>query len=573
MRTHAIMLVRRVYIVLALLLLTGCPSSLSPASIDKRYEPRSCRVDKDCRGPSERTCQFERCVDGPADQTTTLSIVVDPPEDRDDLAPFIVRNIEWQTGKSQGSWQLQRARTVQGVLRQRHNPEPVRGVLFFEPLDGIAGRRFSKPAETDAKGNFALTLPAGAYSVTVRPDREEIPESMFHVVIEDETVPVNFMLPATQSHVRWSGRLVRLTENFQTAPLEGVTLWAVESGDGRQSTSAVTDANGHFSLYMHGDVKAFRLHVRSRSIVEGDTTLLVPTTTFAEYHVPDVVLPGANVELPGYDLIVGLISPAVHVKGSVRDGMSGADVPFAKIMATARPPALNEEFTLLPVERSTIEVRGHTNARGHFEMLLPGGYDYSFSAVDTTSGIALSPVAQVAVSALGAPPTDDISLVLQPPPQREIRLLESDGITPVGHYDVVAQLMTADALNLREYDLSSDQMAVAIHADADGLVRLPLMDGIWRFVLTARADYTLPRTEVYVDSKDMPSPTELTFDPGVTLAANVYDELSQPLRGATVQIWAEGDASSTRLVASGRSDAHGVVRIIMPWTGRIRSSK
>lgn len=552
---------------LAAILIAGC-SPQADGNDEPRYEPRVCVSDSDC-SLGARTCQFQRCVDGPSDVFTRLSIAVEPPEGRDDLAPFVLRNVEWQTNQSQGAWQLQRTRTVQGAVRQTNNPDPVRGTLFFEPKDGIAGRRYVVPVDTDAKGAFHLSLPPGPYTVTVRPEREEIPESMFEIVVDDEAAPVNFQLPSSQSYVRWSGRLVRLTDDYQTAPLEGVTLWATSSTDGRNSTPAVTDANGHFSVQMHSDVVAFRLQVRGRSIRQGDETLLVPSATFRELVIPNVVVPGSNVEIPGFDLILGLISPATTVEGSVTIAGSNVRVDRARVMATARPVAIDEEFTPLPVERSMLEIRATTDIEGQFEMQLPGGYEYTFTAAQADYGILLSPAVLVTVAEAGDIPNDPVHLSLDLAPTRLISVTESDGKTIVDHYDITASLMSADNANLRNYDLSSDQMSVAAHsAFAAGLVQLPLVDGLWRVVLTGRADYTLPQTVLYLHSADMPDATMLAFDPGFTLAATIVDELNAPLRGATVEVWSEEDAAAPRLLAVGKSDAQGVFRLIVPWLAK-----
>lgn len=167
------------------------------------------------------------------------------------------------------------------ILVSEANPTPLRNVAL-RAVDA-AGRLVSTTAISDETGAFSLALwPGGADEVVLRAN-STLPESPLPTVQRTVRVsegPATVFVGDVGSTFTLSGEVV--AEGDQT-PAETRVVFHAAVGNGHYTTSAVTDAEGHFEVTLYEGVYVidvvppppFRLARLERALAAGDAPIQV----------------------------------------------------------------------------------------------------------------------------------------------------------------------------------------------------------------------------------------------------------------------------------------------------------
>lgn len=561
---------------LALLLLIGC--SLDNARTDDTAPPPpeawTCDDDNDCESYG-RNCQHGLCVDGPKHAQVSVSAAIFPPPDRSSMSPLTFNHEDLSLDEPT-TITLPRVRSINGEVSQPGKSQVGRVQIFFSRQGDISGRRFTANATTDEQGNFSTQLPDGEYTVTLRTASESFPEftTRLNVREDKEGSMVYFDLPAEDTYVRWTGRLVRLDDANDTHAVPDVTLWAQDTQSSSRSSMAVSGENGEFTFYMSKDVQNFQIQLRARNVKHGEHTYAIPASSFPTFEAA-YDEDGTTQEIPGYELNIGRILPSKEISGTVYDH-HGNTVAGARVLARARVSTGEHGDESSGgsdgPQRSTIEHSEATDADGRFTFRFPPYENIALTAFDNQQGPQVSDAHHTLdLSAEDEDAGRDLSLTLKPslPLTFDVRDTMDQ---PVQYFEAAFELQDSEELSARNYDAHSEEIGgvFSIRKEMLGEVKVPA--GSWRITIAPRVDLTLPRSWSYLRLNEGNTTVEATIPPGVGAGFIIEDEQGESVRGATVELWLESkDGDAPRLLGTAQSDAEGRATVLLPFIEEIQS--
>lgn len=553
----------------SLLLATACAFDNSEAheAPPTAPQPMICDTDADCAS-ADRNCQHGLCVDGPKGAEVRLSAAILPPPDRTALSPLTINQQDFPLDE-RIHVALRRTRSVNGKVTQPGREKLGKVQIFFSRQSDIPGRRYTNSTSTDAQGNFAIQLPEGDYTVTLRTEWEDFPEHNTTLRVKDNTegAMVYFDLPREDHYMRWTGRLVRLDQKNDTHPVQDVILWAQDTQSSARSSMATTDENGVFTFYLAKSVTAFQMQSRARNVTDNGETYAIPAATFPTFYVeyPDDV---STQDIPGYELNLGKLQPSKRIAGIVVDPYD-EPVAGARVFAQTRVLENNDlDFDGGPT-RATIEHSEITDESGAFSFLFPPYSGVSLTAFDNQYGPRLTDARDV-LNLSNPDINDDSSIVLKLRAPTEVSFDVRDAQEqPINYFEVNFELIDSDRLSARQYDARSEEFGGMFSIREEMIRQVELPKALWNITIVPRADYTLPRFW-FTQALDEKTSTVQAFLPhGVVAAFQVDDDQGQPVRGATVELWAEELISNKRstplLLGTGQSDASGRANVLIPY--------
>ena len=551
---------------LTLLAAVGCSGVPPQVSVDDKFV-EECISDIDCA--SALNCQYGLCVSGPQARDLTLSFRLVPPAERSDLSPVVYRHVPVTTGSHYGNWQLQAQQNVFGTVTIGDANEPIRATIYFSPTEGISGTLNTQSITSGNEGNFNALLPAGAYDVSIIPERDDIPEFKTFVEALPHAAPILFHLPDPREYVRWSGRLVRLDAGLYTRPLPGVRIWALPTDNSGQSTISTTDDEGNFAVWLHRDVSEFRFQTRGTHVIDSHTgeDLILPTSTFSSITInPDEIDDAPQQIIPGELLIMQHVAEAIPVTGRLLDA-NGAPLADAQITATGRI-SYNPTSTGITTERATLLSRATSDKSGAFTLQLLPGVSYLITAAGWQDDVYLSRAQTLVVTTSAPPPTLDVQMdefTLRP---IEVTIDDAFLDSPV-ELEITTTMLATQTTALRDYDLPTDLLSAAHYYTQDegtAPYTLPLMNGTWNLTFRAQNRRALPTTQVTWEvGRREDDVAHFTFPPGVVIAGKITDDAGVPVGGARLEAWREDPNQPPQLVGSSTSWSDGEVRTVIPW--------
>lgn len=534
-----------------------------PGAVVEEFRPE-CSASRKCA--EGLNCQWGICVDGPSGEQFSVSLHIVPPAQRGDLSPLTFRQMPLESGTSYGTWSLQPQRSIFGQVMLGNSREGVRALIYFTGRDGISTARHVLSTATSEDGSFTAALPEGAYDIAVLTDRPDIPEYHTTIDVLPVAAPLNITLPDATEYIRWSGRLVRLDDNQVTRPITNVRIWAVASDGSGQSTSATTDQEGVFSVWLHRDVLEFRFQIRGGTTQDADSgnELMLPTSTFAPIIIEEGWFPTEPHQwIPGEMLVMNRLDSPITLSGVVRN-TAGEPVPDAHLLATAR---LDEPSSIsgLSVERATFTARASTDASGRFTLLLQPSLDYQITAASWLDGVHLS-AARTTKGLLNGEPITNFDITMEPLLPREVEIVVNPAFrTPVA-VEIVAEMVSTPTAALRDYDIAQDLLtSVNALSDVKSPAQVPLMAGTWWLRFAATSHAAIPTTSVLLEVDRENKPLRFVFPQGIVVAGTVNDERGNPLPGATVEVWLEREDGSATYLGRGSSYRDGEVRAVISW--------
>lgn len=528
--------------------------------------PILCETDAECSSYN-RNCQHGICVDGPKKATMVVSTVIIPPPERVDLSPISIRGEALDFAETH-TVILPPTVSVQGVVSKKGQGSRSRAQLFFSRQDDLPGRRFTQSLTTEEDGSFALQLPEGDYKVSIRDEQDGFLERIesLRVSRAQESAMTYFDMPSTDEFIRWTGRLVRFDSLLETRPVEGVTIWATDVHSNTQSSLAVTKEDGVFSVYLHRDVEAFRLHLRGRTIQDGEQSFLIPATSFSTLLTGSIGGDTKDAEIPGYELMLGVLEPSMRVQGVVHS-TDNEPVAGARVLAQARLPALDGNANIAMRDRANLEARAVTDEHGAFELYFPPFDEVRLTAFapDNTSRISDdTSLRRIGVAA--GDPSAPFLLRLDTPVPVELEVYDSQG-QAVEEYHARFAIEDSELLSPRYFDASMDEFAVTTGPDTQNSNQVLLPEGLWELTLSPREDLTLPLSWLSTFVEAPGAKITVQLPPGIAAGFIVEDEQGDAVRGASIELWLESpeDDSPPTLLGSTQSNAAGEATILVPW--------
>lgn len=561
-----------------ILLLLGCSwdNSVSHDTPPPTPQFLTCDIDADCDAYN-RNCQHGLCVDGPKGAEVRVSAAIFPPPDHTALGPLTLNQQSFSLDE-RIHVALGRTLSVNGKVSQLGKEKLGKVQLFFSRQDDLSGRRYTNNASTDAQGNFSIQLPEGDYTVTLRTEWEDFPEhnTTLHVSQDLEGSLVYFDLPRESDYVRWTGRLVRLDENNDTHPVSDVTLWAQDTHSTARSSLGVSDENGVFTFYLAKSVESFQIQLRQRTVTQAGRMYAIPSSTFPTLEAEYGEESGAQ-EIPGYELNLGRIKPSVRISGIVLDHKS-QPVSGARVFAQTRVSESNDLVFEGGPTRATIDHSETTDLDGRFSFLFPPYDGISITAFDNQYGPQLSDARRILNLGTDDPISNsEIELQLKAPIPVTFDIRDAFE-QPVEYFEATFDLVDSELLSSRHYDARTEEFG-GVFSVRDEMIRgIELPAAYWNITIAPRADYTLPRFWFTQELTEESSTIHAYLPHGVVAGFLVQDDQGQPVRGATVELWAEDTFDAKRstplLLGTAQSDAKGHANVLIPyllqperWTG------
>lgn len=561
---------RLLYIALSALLLWSCSDDTSEFD-----EPdASCVEDLDC--PPGAHCQLGLCVVGPDRAPVELAFYVEPgPGVAPGDGPNWFSAETYMTGSAVETFATRRLAVLQGdvLLDDATSRSGLAATLYFTASDGLPGRRFRRSVQTDGDGAFSVALPDGAYSLTVRPERSDIPERTFEIASIQEAVRAEFVLPAIESYIRWQGRVARLDSNNVTRPVARATVFAASIEGGAQSTVALTDDDGRFAVFVDPDAGPFRFQIRSSQESESDTiTLPIPSATFAPLQPEPEYVDGIGIAtIPGGDLVVGQFFSTRTLSGRVVDA-DGDGVPRVNVIASARVsseglPQLGPEL-----ERLGFESRTQTLEDGSFSFSLVPGLDYRLVATQFEEQVRLAPAQSVTSDELLPDEPEEVTLTLENAVPQRLHVSGPDGTSPSTIALVEAELLDFVETPIGDYQLPDDLTRRSAEVPPGDDATLPLFPGRWQFTLEDESWGPHPRSRSFESIARAQQSVNLRYAQGGIIAGNVTDHRGNPLPQARVEVWTFDEAGPF-LIETVISESDGSFRCRVPLNAELTSEQ
>ncbi len=520
-----------------------------------------CEVDGDC--PDGFTCQFGICAEEQAKQLT-IGLLIQPPAFRSNLSALHVTEMAVTLGEPLPDYALRPPVSVNGfVLFSAVAPaigEPVSAELRFVNTQGIPGDEFEASVRTDpTTGGYAIELPPGVYTASVRPDREDVSRTnVFGIEIrrpvtndEEHSEFRPFNLPAPEQYVRVAGRVER-----DALPVEGVAearVFALTT-DGRfETTVDVTGDDGYFIVFAPPSDTEYVFHVRPDGD-DGD----VPTAVYEPVSIPPDAL--------SFDLSLrtGTWAEPVSVPFRV-ESSDGDPIPDAVVIART---ALEPSTGVVDGEPGIVD--GHYEVRvdsaaiaedGTFELAVAPGRSTVYAAsLDAEHGLA-APVLLAVDTTLE--PVEPVRLVVEQRHPVSGSVVTSAG-TPVAEVDLALELVSTSTRPLDRYGVPSQLFGASGRTDEDGRFQVAAQPGQYRATAVPPEQLGHARTTVDLEvGRGMVEGFTVELPDAGVVSGRVLDDLNEPLAGATVQAFAV-DGSSATLIGLSVADADGTYRVVLP---------
>ena len=362
--------------VLPVLLLIGGCADFGDPMLQVRNE---CSVPSDCTGTA--TCEESICVSTETD-ALEIAVRVIPSEDTPTLpswteAPF--RLVRSATHDVTLPHIVQIAGTLEwaGEARIPATITFTRPGLPGRPLDRVTVSTFTEPMRIgDIDADFSARLESGSmYTVEVTPSAENMPDTEIPWlrelppmrILQLETPsspegsaiwPVELAYPPLEeacSSMFAACSLAGTVVNSDAEPQEGLQVRAVDGETGRVvSSTALTDAEGNFTIVTSPDAEAFVLRVTG-----GDERPLFPTVSID----PALLPPGETLRIRVPEAQTVTYRGTVQTEGG--DGV-GATLTFES----------DDVFDEAVMARGSFRTSTSTESNGSFEVeLLAGTYE------------------------------------------------------------------------------------------------------------------------------------------------------------------------------------------------------
>jgi hypothetical protein len=286
--------------------------------------------------PDEEDSAYPSCPNSkcpPANNT--VSIIVTPPED----SPYVVQQ---HTGidltKGNLSIQLDGTAVLRGKVQTATNSTQMEGrvqtkveaTIIAQALGDIPGEnyRFKTSSELSPgeDNNFELRVLRGKtyeFSVTIE-EAASMPTWSFKDTIYDSNDSYDINIEGEGDLWQIKGRIV--LDKAGQQPAIGVKVVAetvATKGIIQESTTAITDDNGQFTLYTYPIQGIYSFKVASGS----SSTTLIPTVKFEGIELD------GNAELPE-DLVIGEVGSALYVTLKFRGQLGNETKPLANAQIT-----------------------------------------------------------------------------------------------------------------------------------------------------------------------------------------------------------------------------------------------
>jgi hypothetical protein len=545
----------------------GCSSDFDAGA--DGTEPDGCAADVDCA--TGLTCQYGVCAVEPGPELT-IALSITPPDFRPDLARQQVAGVPVRLGGQLPDFGLARPVRVNGTVTYDTNSVPAGADVRFESRTAIPGLSVSAIASTDGEaGAFSVEIPPGRYDVTILPSNPSVPRrTLLNVAITTagtnrcpevegtfcQLLPL--VLPAPERYVGLRGVLE--AREPRITPLAGARVFATSVDSNLESTIAVTDVDGSFTIFVAPEIAEYTIFVRP-----GDDPS-VPSMAFEPFELPD--------DEGMFDLTLAVPVPTGRgwLEGRIvsPDGVPPADI---SIVARASLPELRPLAGALTPTEGEWEVRlGATSldAEGRFAIELPAT-TWDVFAVAASGSWGPSDVAQiVVVDSAGEPrpgeSPDDVpsvaEFVLRERSPSTGRVVSPDS-TPVPGAVVTVEPLRVGDIGIDALGVASVVFAAATTAVEDGSFVVPLVDGRYRVTVIPPDGPGLARAEFEREVIDGSGLDELALPTSGVVVGRILDESQQPLAGANIEAWLVRAAGAER-VGTTTTDGAGEYRLVLP---------
>jgi len=541
-------------------------------SANGAMEPR-CTSDLDC--DANASCQGGVCGDVSSTEIS-IGLRILPPEFRSDLVRQQVTDVPARIGYALPDYSLSQPIQLSGFLAydDTSTSDPVVADIRLRAVTGIRGLHYATNVRTIGEESvFAVSLPPGQYDVTIIPDRANVPQSTFRREVRARGSSTNcptdvlcqsevFVLPAPGRYERLQGALFQRTP--QLVPVAGARVFATSDARTFESTSALTDESGNFTLFVHPEASDLTFHVRPTENAR------IPSAEFVTIEMPD------SENRDRIDLWLGDWSRVIDVEGQVRSA-DGRPVADALVSARMTIEAADEASGGVTTQSGSFTQRigpESIASDGAFRLQLPpGDYTITAASMDGTRGLAgplqLSlaspsnlPIADRETDAPRDAPIDPINLTLPSPVSFSAIIVDAKGV-PLPGVILVADLVRVNELDIESYGVPAAAFAAATETDHDGRLELPLVPGDYRLTLTS--DKTTPRTrdEVWLSVTSDVRDKVIVLRTGGLVSGRVTDANGAPLPGATVEAYLSMD-DVPRLIGTAVTDESGTYRLPLP---------
>lgn len=519
-----------------------CVCTLTGCADDQAGEPSGlldCQSSADC--PAGTSCQLGLCISGEAGETEELAFYVEPaPSSSVDEGPNWRQAQSYLSGATIATLSTRPMVVLQGrvLLDNEDGASPLQATLYLTARDGLPGRRVRKSVQSAEDGTFAVAVPQGAYSLTIRPDRGDIPDRNYQLDEINPSLRQEFLLPAITDYVRWQGRIVRLDDDNVTRPVARATVFAVSTEDGTQSTVALSGDDGRFTVFVDPQAGPYRFQVRASEESENDAiTLPVPSATFAPLEPQVEYIDNIGIAtIPGGDLVVGQFFDTRTLTGRVVND-EGVGVGDVNVVATSvvDNEGLPSAGPLL--ERLSFTSRTRTGPGGTFTLTVLPDLDYRIVAAKLDEQVRLAPAITIDSGNLDpVGPNPELVLQLEAASPQRIIVQDPEGNPYESPALVEGQLLTFVDTPIADYQLPDDLTRRSVDVEGSSETTLPLFPGRWQFTVEDQ-DGRRPRTRSFTSVARAQQSVTLRLTEGGVLAGNITDSEGEPLAGARVEVW------------------------------------
>lgn len=549
-----------------IILLSAC--ALAGCADGSASEPDGlldCQTSADC--PEGTSCQLGLCVAGEAGNTEEIAFYVEPASSLSaEEGPNWTQAQSYASGTTIDTLSTRPMVVLQGrvLLDNEEGAIPMQATLYLTAQDGLPGRRVRKSVQSAEDGTFAAALPQGAYSLTIRPDRGDIPDRTYQLDEINPSLRQEFLLPAITDYVRWQGRIVRLDDDNVTRPVARATVFAVSTENGTQSTVALSGDDGRFSVFVDPDAGPYRFQVRASEESENDAiTLPVPSATFAPLEPQVEYIDDIGIAtIPGGDLVVGQFFATRSLSGRVVNA-EGVGVGDVNVVATSvvDNEGLPSAGPLL--ERLSFTSLTQTGPGGAFTLTVLPDLDYRIVATKLDDQVRLAPSLTIDSGNLDPiGPNEELVLQLEAASPQRIIVQDSQGNPYEGRALVEGQLLTFVETPIADYQLPDDLTRRSVDVEGDHDTTLPLFPGRWQFTVEDQQGLR-PRTRSFTSVARAQQSITLRFAEGGVLAGSITDSDGEPLASARVEVWTFDEGGSF-LIETVLTDDAGRFRCRVP---------
>jgi hypothetical protein len=408
------------------------------------------------------------------------------------------------------------------------------GLVFTDTVAPIPGRGATVFTQSDAVGNFALTLAQSTWDVAVRP--AGLPPLLGAARVSTSVGALHLTFPAGSELTNVTGKIVSAGVAVPNVHVGAITSAGEPLGD-----SVDTDAAGAFALLVpKGPLGPFYVQVGPKPDVPDST---IPTFSPRFINAPNP--PTTN--LPVGNIDVGALPRATKVTGRVLDN-TGTPLANASVHAVSTDVAewiLSREVT--------------TDAAGSYSMNLLEGH-YIIEAVPDADPAQPALSGEVPVV---LPSTMPVDILCPPKAVGTGTVVRPDGRAAGDSFQIIATRLPDR--------LVTGRAGIATPTDASGTFRLIADPGRYRVEIVPPLDAALPRTFVTVEIKGSgtTSSPEAIGPLYVAPPLHLFGTISRrsgatPIAGAAVQFFAlDSTRARAVLIGGGLTDANGAYHAVV----------